>query len=56
MPRMEVTAEQLRAIDTLCRCCRVPALRLFGSAAVGRDRVEGEAIEPQLRPLYAAAA
>ncbi len=105
MSRMEITAEQQHAIETLCRRYRVRALRLFGSAAVGRDRDDSDvdllvefvpgqapsafevvdlqeslshvfggrpvdlafsgildnpfrrqAIEPQLRPLYAAAA
>jgi uncharacterized protein len=102
---MDITSEQQRAIEALCQLYRVRALRLFGSAAVGRERADSDvdllvefvpgqapsafevvdlrdalsrvfdgrpvdlafagildnpfrrqAIEPQLRPLYAAAA
>ncbi len=34
---MEITAEQQRAIDALCRRYRVRSLRMFGSAAVGLE-------------------
>jgi uncharacterized protein len=42
MHRMDITAEQQHAIDALCRRYRVRALRLFGSAAVGRDRDDSD--------------
>ena len=34
---MQLTPQQQRKIDDLCRRCRVRTLRLFGSAAVGRE-------------------
>ena len=69
---MEVSPQQQRMIDDLCRRYRVRTLRMFGSAAVGRESPASDvdlafvgildnpyrrrAIEPQLRPLFAAAA
>lgn len=34
---MQVSVQQQRAIDELCRRYRVRTLRMFGSAAVGRE-------------------
>lgn len=39
---MEISAEQQRRIEALCKRYRVRALRLFGSAATGCERPDSD--------------
>ncbi len=39
---MQISSQQQRAIDDICRRFRVRTLRMFGSAAVGIDRPDSD--------------